>query len=112
MSKGSLRAELKELGERENWSRPVSPLFCLRVPTSPLRTSHPDERQADPLPYANSRMSGTHYRPISSVQRPTGVCGGIQMLRELIAKSNLEIVGAAARIGPSNLSGPYLRSGP
>ena len=26
VSKGSLRAELKELGERENWSRPLSPL--------------------------------------------------------------------------------------
>lgn len=34
------------------------------------------------------------------------------MLRELIANSNLETAEAVARIGHSNLSGPYLLSGP
>lgn len=43
----------------------------------------------------------------------TGVCGGsVRMLRELIANSNLETAGAVAGIGHSNLSGPYLLSGP
>lgn len=116
VSKGSLRAELKELGECENSSGPVSPLFCLRDPTSSPRTSPPDERWADPLPYADFRTSNTRYTLqayLESADTHRCMCGGnVRMLRELIANSNLETAEAVARIGHSNLSGPYLLSGP
>lgn len=113
MSKGSLRAELKELGERENWSHPVSPLSSVsEFPPPPFKLLT-QMKGGQTLSHMLIPECLVHIIGLSPVCRNPQVCvGGIQMLRELIAKSNLEIVGAVARIGQSNLSGPYLWSGP
>lgn len=79
MSKGSLRPELKELGECENLSRPVSPLSSVsEFPPPPLELL-PQMKGRQTLSHMlipEPLIHDTHYRPILSLQTPTGVCVG------------------------------------